>query len=181
MAIRLATPADADAVAAIYGPFCESTHVSFEIAAPSTEEIAGRIRDVTRQYPWLVCDRGRGVEGYAYATKHRDRAAYMWSVDTAVYLAPAARRAGVGRALYLKLFQLLVAQGYFKAYAGVTLPNEASVRFHESLGFEPVGVYRGVGYKLAAWYDVAWFARTIQPERADPEPPRPVGAVLHVL
>src|SRR5438067_2046261 len=127
MAIRLAAPADAAAVAAIYAPFCQVTAVSFEVAAPDAGEMATRIATVTAQYPWLVLERDGGIAGYAYATKHRERAAYLWSVDTAVYVQAAARRVGVGRALYETLFTLLVAQGYFTACAGIALPNDASI------------------------------------------------------
>jgi L-amino acid N-acyltransferase YncA len=181
MTVRLATPTDAPQIAAIYAPFCESTVVSFEFVAPTPQEMAARIETVTRQYPWLALeDRGR-VVGYAYATIHRERAAYAWSVDTAVYVAADARRRGVARTLYVKLFDVLVAQGYFKAYAGVSLPNPASVALHEALGFTPVGVYRGVGFKLGAWHDVAWYQRALQPERLNPELARPVSAVVHLL
>jgi phosphinothricin acetyltransferase len=155
--------------------------VSFEVVAPNAGEMAARIAAVTEQYPWLVLDRAGGIAGYAYATKHRERAAYAWAVDTAVYVEAAARRSGVGRALYDKLFALLVEQGYFVACAGIALPNPASVALHTAVGFTPVGTYHKVGYKLGAWHDVAWFERRLQPERPDPPPPRPVSAVLHVL
>src|SRR5215212_2281649 len=97
--IRLASRHDAAAVAAIYGPFCESTAVSFEYLAPSIEEMAGRIQRTTEQYPWLVLDHDGVVAGYAYASRHRERAGYMWAVDVAVYVDPAHHRRGVGRAL----------------------------------------------------------------------------------
>jgi phosphinothricin acetyltransferase len=181
MGIRMASPADAAQIVAIYGPFCERTPVSFEIAAPTAAEMADRIAVTTAQYPWLVLERGDTIAGYAYATKHRERAAYMWSVDTAIYVHENARRRGVGRALYEKLFELLVAQGYFKAFAGITLPNDGSVALHQSAGFTRCALYAGVGYKLGAWHDVAWFERALQPERPDPDPPRPVAAVLHIL
>jgi phosphinothricin acetyltransferase len=181
MTIRLAQTPDAAAVAAIYGPFCETTAVSFEVVAPDAAEMASRIDAVTRQYPWLVLERDGAVAGYAYATRHRERAAYMWSVDTAVYVHAAAQRSGVGRALYDALFRLLVEQGYFRAYAGITVPNEASVALHTAVGFTKVGTYHGVGYKLGAWRDVAWFERRLQPEQSNPPPPRPVRAVLHIL
>jgi phosphinothricin acetyltransferase len=181
MTIRLATLADAAAIAAIYGPFCESTAVSFEFAAPTALVMAERIANVLQQNPWLVAEADGQVVGYAYATRHRDRAAYMWSVDTAVYIAEASRGIGVGRALYETLFKVLVAQGYFQAYAGITLPNEASVRLHLGTGFVPVGTYRSVGYKLGRWHDVGWFARELQPLADEPPPPRSIGTVLHVL
>ncbi|HEY7169509.1 MAG TPA: arsinothricin resistance N-acetyltransferase ArsN1 family B [Vicinamibacterales bacterium] len=181
MKIRLAQAADAAAVAAIYRPFCEGTAVSFEVVAPDADEMAARIATVTQQYPWLVLERDGTIAGYAYATKHRERAAYRWAVDTAVYVHAAARRTGVGRVLYEQLFALLVEQGYFRACAGIALPNEASVALHTAVGFTPVGTYHKVGYKLGAWHDVAWFERPLQPERHDPPPPRAVHAVLHVL
>jgi L-amino acid N-acyltransferase YncA len=170
--IRLATERDAAAVAAIYAPFCDSTAVSFESVAPSPEEMANRIRATTAQWPWLVLEIDGVVAGYAYASRHRDRAAYAWAVDTAVYVGDGHRGHGVGRALYTALVDFLRAQGYFKACAGITLPNPASVALHEAIGFKPVGVYRGIGYKLGAWHDVAWYELALQPERADPAPPK---------
>ena len=176
-AIRLAVKDDAAAVAGIYGPFCESTAVSFEYVPPSTEEIANRIRTITAQFPWLVLDDNGVVAGYAYATRHRERAAYGWSVDTAVYVSPIHRRCGVGRALYTALCQLLRLQGCFKAYAGITLPNSASTGLHEAIGFTLVGVYLGVGYKHGVWHDVAWYQIALQPERLNPDPPVPVSTL----
>jgi phosphinothricin acetyltransferase len=174
MTIRLATEQDAAAVAAIYAPFCDDRVVSFEYAAPTADVMATRIRTITTQWPWLVMDDAGSVAGYAYAGPHRERAAYGWAVDTAVYIGDGYRRRGVGRALYRTLFGLLRLQGYFKACAGITLPNPASVALHEALGFTIVGVYRGIGYKMGSWHDVAWYQAEIQPERADPPPPRPV-------
>jgi len=176
--IRLAAEADAAAVAAIYGPFCDRTAVSFEYAAPSTEEMANRIRTITTQLPWLVLEHGGTVVGYVYASRHKERAGYNWSVDTAAYVSPSHHRCGVGRALYTALLELLRLQGYFKAYAGVTLPNNASVGLHESIGFTLVGIYRGIGYKHGAWQDVAWYQTALQPERLNPTPPVPISALV---
>lgn len=175
--IRLATEADAAAVARIYAPFCESTAVSFETSAPSSEEMASRIRAVVAQWPWLVLEDRGNVAGYAYATKHRDRAAYMWAVDTAIYIDDGHRGRGVGRALYMALFDLLRVQGYFKACAGITLPNPASVGLHTAVGFIEVGVYRGIGYKNGAWHDVGWYELALQPERDNPALPKPISEV----
>jgi phosphinothricin acetyltransferase len=176
--IRMASRDDATAVAAIYGPFCESTAVSFEYVAPSIEEIASRIQTTTDQFPWLVLDDNGVVTGYAYASRHRERAAYRWAVDVAVYVSPIHHRRGVGRALYSTLFQLLRSQGYFKAFAGITLPNGASTGLHEAMGFTVLGLYRGVGYKHGAWHDVAWYQMALQPERLNPDPPAPVSALV---
>jgi L-amino acid N-acyltransferase YncA len=175
--IRLATTGDGAAIARIYAPFCEATAVSFEYLAPSPDEMAGRIAATTAVYPWLVFLDDETVAGYAYASRHRDRAAYAWSVDTAVYVDADHQRRGVGGALYRRLFDLLRLQGFVHIYAGVTLPNPASLRLHESAGFTPVGVYRRVGYKLGAWHDVAWFQADLQPEPIDPAPPQSVSAL----
>jgi len=176
--IRAASTSDAAAVAGIYGPFCDSTPVSFEYAAPSTEEMASRIQAIGVQFPWLVLDDSGVVTGYAYAARHSERAAYGWSTNTAVYVSSAHHRRGVARALYTTLFELLRLQGYFKAYAGITLPNDASRGLHNALGFTLVGVYEGVGYKQGAWHDVAWYQAELQPERANPDPPVLVSALV---
>jgi L-amino acid N-acyltransferase YncA len=178
VSIRLATDADADAIAAIYAPFCLSTPISFEETAPSPVEIAGRIRKNTEQYPWLVLVDIDTVAGYAYSSQHRQRPAYRWSVDVSVYVDPRYQRRGVGRALYVALLELLRQLGYYKAYAGITLPNPASVGLHEAVGFEPVGIYHGVGYKQGAWHDVGWYHLALQPERHEPEEPRSVLVII---
>lgn len=168
--IRLASsdPASSDpaAVVAIYAPACELP-TSFELVAPTSGEMSARIEATARHYPWIVLDDG-GVIGYAYASRHMERAAYAWSVNVSVYVAATHHRRGVGRALYQTLFEILAAQGFYKAYAGITLPNPSSTGLHETMGFGHVGVYRGVGYKLGAWRDVAWFERPLRSETASP-------------
>jgi L-amino acid N-acyltransferase YncA len=137
-----------------------------------------RIEVTLQRYPWLVCERHGRVLGYAYAGAHGSRAAYQWSVDVSVYVHEEARRTGVGRALYASLFAALDVQGFYNAYAGATLPNPASVGLHESVGFRPVGVYRGVGYKLGAWHDVVWWHLPIRERVADPDPPAVLPSVV---
>jgi L-amino acid N-acyltransferase YncA len=176
--IRLAAPRDAAAVAAIYAPYCEATSVSFETTAPSAEDMATRIAAIERECPWLVLDVGGRVGGYAYASRHRERAAYMWAVDTAVYVGASFLRQGVGRALYTTLFELLVRQGYVRVCAGITLPNPASVRLHETMGFTPVGTYRRIGFKLGRWHDVAWYQTDLRPDAPDPAPPTPLRMMM---
>jgi L-amino acid N-acyltransferase YncA len=160
--IRFATPADAPAVAEIYGPFCEDSPITFETERPTVAEIEGRIRKIIERFPWLVYENGKEVLGYAYAGPHRDRAAYRWSVDVAIYVSGKCQAQGFGTALYTVLFELLRIQGFFQAYAGITLPNPASIRLHQRLGFEPVGIFKQVGYKANAWHDVSWWALILQ-------------------
>jgi L-amino acid N-acyltransferase YncA len=175
-AIRLATPADAEQVLAIYTPHCE-TATSFELAAPTVGDMAGRIARVLEWHPWLVCEASGEVLGYAYASRHRERPAYRWSVETSVYVGSGHRRLGVGRALYASLLAVLPLQGYVSAFAGVTLPNPASVGLHEALGFQEVGVYRHAGYKCGAWHDVVWYQRLLQEPPEDPPAPLPLADV----
>jgi L-amino acid N-acyltransferase YncA len=177
--IRLATERDAEQIAAIYAPNVTDTSISFEFEPPSADEMHRRIEITLQRYPWLVCERHGGrVLGYAYAGAHGSRAAYQWSVDVSVYVHEHARRRGVGRALYASLFAALDLQGFYNAYAGATLPNPASVGLHEAVGFRPVGVYRGVGYKLGAWRDMVWWHLPLRERVADPDPPADLPSVV---
>jgi phosphinothricin acetyltransferase len=170
--IRLARADDDAAVARIYDPVVARTAISFELDPPGPAEMRRRIVQVLAYAPWLVDERDGTVRGYAYASKHRERAAYQWSVDVAVYVDEAHRRSGVGKGLYEKLFRLLRLQGFYVAHAGVTLPNDASVGLHEAVGFRPVGIYRGVGYKLGAWRDVGWWQLELRDRAGEPSRPK---------
>ena len=181
--VRAATPADAAAVAAIYAPVVATTAISFEEEPPSPDEISHRM--VARpRLPWLVADDGGRVAGYAYASAHRARPAYRWSADCSVYLDPGYRGRGVGRQLYERLIPAVQGLGYRSLFAGIALPNPASVGLHEALGFQPVGVFRDVGYKHGAWRDVGWWQLTLAepealagpgPEPAEPRPWSPAS------
>jgi phosphinothricin acetyltransferase len=161
--IRLASQGDADQIAEIYRPIVLSTPISFEIEPPNESEMARRIERTLSAFPWLVCEYQDRIIGYAYSAAHRARAAYRWSVDTSVYVHSEFRRRGIGKGLYVSLFRILAAQGYFNAFAGITLPNPGSVKLHESVGFQPIGCYRDVGYKLGSWRDVGWWQRVVRP------------------
>ena len=117
-----------------------------------------------------MCDNVGEILGYVYATQHRSRAAYQWVADVSVYIKAQTRRSGLGRALYMSLFELLRLQGFYQAYAGIALPNPASVGLHEALGFQSIGVYRSVGFKFGLWRDVGWWCLPLQ--TADTPPPR---------
>ena len=166
--IRAATTADAEAVAAIYAPYVRGTAISFEIAPPSAEEMASRIGSTLQRFPFLVYEDGQTVLAYAYAGAHRERAAYRWSADVTVY--SKVHRRGLGRALYLELLSLLARQGFHMAFAGIALPNEKSVGFHEAMGFLPVGTYAEVGFKFDRWWDVGWWQRPLKERPPTGEP-----------
>jgi L-amino acid N-acyltransferase YncA len=169
--VDVAGPDDAEALAAIYAPMVNETAISFETEPPSVEEFRRRISEVLQGFPWLVCRSGGDVLGYAYAHAFRERAAYSWSVETSIYVHAAARRLGVASRLYGALLPSLAEQGFERAFAGITLPNPASVALHESVGFSSCGVYRRVGWKLGSWHDVGWWQRDLQPTPSS-DPPR---------
>jgi L-amino acid N-acyltransferase YncA len=172
--MRLARASDAARILEIYAPNVEETFISFELEAPTVDEMRARIDKTLRTYPWIVAERDGVIVGYAYASQHRDRLAYQWSVDVACYVHPAARGQGVGANLYRLLLRVLERQGFHGAYGGIALPNSASVRLHESVGFTKVGEYREVGYKMGAWRDTVWMECRIGAARADPPMPTPL-------
>lgn len=169
----MATPQDANAVAKIYLPYVRDTAISFETTPPSREEMRSRMTTTLASLPWLVVTDSDRVKGFAYASPHRAREAYRWSVDVSLYLDESIHRQGQGRRLYTALFNVLVAQGYVNAYAGIALPNPASVGLHEALGFIPVGIFRGVGFKRETWWDVGWWHRRLAEPPPGPREPLP--------
>lgn len=174
MKLRAARPADAAAIAAIYAPYVTDSIVSFETDPPSEAEMRARIEACGDLYPWLVAEEENSILGYAYATAFRPRLAYRYSVETTVYLAAGAGGRGTGHALYGSLIATLVAQGFAQAIGAVTLPNPASVRLHEKLGFAQAGIYRQVGYKQGRWLDVGLWQRALAPATNPPTEPRTV-------
>ena len=174
--IRHADPTrDGTACAAVYSPYVIDGVASLEVRAPEPEEMAARIQGISARHPWLVAELDGQVVGFAYASEHRVRAAYRWAADTTVYISSAHHRRGVARALYGALLPLLVRQGVYVACAGITLPNPASVGLHASVGFRPVGVYRGIGFKHGEWLSVGWFQATLR-EQTPGETPAEPGA-----
>jgi L-amino acid N-acyltransferase YncA len=181
--IRVATPADAGQIQAIYAPIVRDTTISFEDEPPTVEQIAGRIAGILPTHPYLVCEEGGRVLGYIYGSVFRARAAYRWSVETTVYVDGRRYRSGVGRALYEALLPILRRQGFHSAFAGVALPNPGSVGLHEALGFRAVGVYQDVGFKHGQWRDVGWWRLPLSegPPAADPIPFAALTEEMEVL
>lgn len=177
--IRLATPDDSPAILAIYSPIVTDTVISFEAVPPTLDALRGRVEaTLAAGFPWLVCTIDEAVAGYVYAGTYRKRAAYQWSVEVTAYVHSDYRRRGVGKGLYSALFDLLRLQGYYMAYAGITLPNDASVGLHEALGFTPIGVYHDAGYKHDQWWDVGWWEMALRDRPPHPEAPRSIHEVL---
>ena len=168
MNVRDATEFDAQACAAVYGPYVAETAISFESEPPTPVQMAERIANAIATHAWVVLEDEGRVVGYAYGGPHQRRPAYRWSCEVSIYIERGRRRTGGGRALYEALFERLAARGYRMAVAGMTLPNEASAGLHRALGFEPVGVYRRIGFKHGAWHDVAWIQRPLGTEQGPP-------------
>ena len=146
----------------IYAPFVLQTTTSFETDVPDLKAFEKRVLDYARSAPWLVALEGDTVLGYAYATAHRSRGAYRWNQEVTVYVHPDHRKKGIARALYKKLLTLLTTMGYTKALAIITLPNEASLGFHQALGFKHIGDMPDIGFKFGKWHTTSWWHKPLQ-------------------
>ena len=179
--IRLATERDAEAILNIYAGYIRNTTVSFEVEVPTVAEFQNRMKQIQAQFPWLVCEINGVVAGYAYASKHAQRAAYRWSADLSVYIDEKYHRCHIAAALYDALFAMLRAQGYYTVYAGVSTPNPKSEAFHLAQGFTVVGVYPNVGYKLGTWCTLTWYGLTLQEYVPAPQEPKMLSEALKEL
>ena len=166
--IRVAEEQDVPQILGIYAPYILKSAVSFEITVPSEKEMWERILAIIRNYPYLVCEIGNRIAGYAYASEHRHREAYRWSKEVSVYVHPEFRGKHIACALYSVLFEILKFQGITNLLAGVTIPNPASIRFHEKLGFSKIGEYTAVGYKQGKWHNVGWWELNFNPRMEPP-------------
>jgi len=173
--IRLAVATDAEQIQTIYAPIVRDTFISFEQVIPEATEIERRIRTTLAQYPYLVCDIDGRIAGYCYASAFRPREAYQWTTETTVYVHPEFHRRGIASALYTALLEVLRGQGYLNAVGVIALPNEASVSLHENFGFEPIGVFKNMGYKRNGWRDTGWWQLELNPMPPEPKTPIPIG------
>lgn len=177
MILRFAHQNDAKALLGIYGPFVQDTAISFETVVPRESAFADRIGSYTQKYPWLVAEMDGVIAGYAYAGKHREREAYQWSVESSVYLHPDFQGQGIAQLLYRELFDMLKVLGYINVYAGITLPNVQSIKLHNKMGFQLVGIYTQIGYKNGKWHDVQWMALRLNTPGDDPGKPASVETI----
>jgi L-amino acid N-acyltransferase YncA len=161
--IRSATLGDAAAIAEIYNWYIENTVITFEVDRVSPEEMAPRIAGVIGAHEWLVLERAGDLLGYAYAGRFRERAAYAHATESTIYLRHGLEGKGHGALLYAELVRRTFARGYRHLVGVIALPNEASVRLHERLGFVKVGHLVRIGRKFDRWIDVGHW----QLERAE--------------
>ena len=176
-ALRLARAEDAGQILGIYAPYVLDTAITFEYEVPSREAFARRVREVSAEYPYIVCLSDGRIVGYAYAHRHMERAAYGWNAELSVYIDRAHHGRGLGKRLYGALLELLTLQNVRNVYGGVTAPNPGSERLHESFGFVKLGTYYGTGYKRGAWHDVMWFEKRIGDTSGEPGAFVPIAAV----
>ncbi len=169
--IRTATDSDAESILEIYAPYIENTSYTFETEVPTIDSFKERIISYLQNWPWLVYEIDGIVAGYAYGSKHRERIAYQWSVESSVYIHDDFQRTGIARALYTALIDILKLQGFRNLYAVINLPNDKSVAFHEKLGFEYFATYKNVGYKLGKWKNVGWWQLQLNEYTDEPLPP----------
>ncbi len=169
-AIRFAQEEDAGKILAIYEPYIKETAVTFEYRTPTLDEFSKRIRDISKDYPYLVCVSEESIIGYAYAHKHMEREAYQWNAELSVYINKNYFRCGIGGTLYGALMDILRLQNVRNVYGGVTLPNTSSEKLHEYLGFKKLGVYHDAGYKCGLWHNVAWYEKGINHHDLKPAP-----------
>jgi L-amino acid N-acyltransferase YncA len=182
-ALRLATLADAPAIASIYAPWVRETCVSFELEPPSPMLIAARIAAISSFYPWLVLELDGQVQAYAYASRLRDRPAYDWVAETSIYVERSHHGRGLGERIYTALLDLLAMQGVVWAYGGITVAGDAtdpdpgpSQRFHARIGFTRFARFPRVGFKQGRWWDVEWWRFELA-ELAEGDEPEPLRSI----
>lgn len=160
--VRLASTADATAIAAIYNHYILKTVVTFEEVAIDEAAIAERMQAVAAaNLPWLVAVQDGSVLGYAYASKWSARAGYRYSVEVTVYLDPTRGGMGIGSSLYTELFPVLKARGIRNVIGGIALPNVGSVALHEKFGMRQVALYKDISVKFGEWLDVGYWQGTL--------------------
>lgn len=167
--MRLAVISDSEKILKIYAPYITDTIISFETEVPTITEFSDRIETISKQYPFLVYEIGEKIVGYAYASKHRERAAYLYNADVSIYVLPEYHGSGLAHKLYDCLFTLLTELGYKNVYAACTEPNVKSINFHKKFDFKLIGTHHKTGYKFEKWHDVTWFEKVINEHDEKPK------------
>lgn len=168
---------DAEQILEVYKPYVLHTANTFEYDVPTVEEFEQRIKKISTQYPYLVCEHDGRIVGYAYGSTHRERMGYSWCAETTVYLAEAYHRRGIARSLYTALFTLMKKQGYHSIYVSILCTNTASVAFHKSMGFEEIGIFKNIGYKLGKWHSNLWMQLFLNRHNEEPGKPVAIGVI----
>jgi phosphinothricin acetyltransferase len=162
MNIRPVKSSDCTQITEIYNFYVEKTYYTFEIEPVSFDEMQQRVEEIVKNYPYLVAEDNLEILAYAYAAPYKSRCAYKSSIEVSVYAKNNAKGKGIGTKLYEKLFEELEQPQIHAIIAGISLPNEASIRLHEKFGFEKVAHFREVGFKFHKWIDVGYWEKINQ-------------------
>jgi len=175
--IRLVKLSDARDILNIYGYYIENTINTFELEIPSIEDFTSRIKTISSNYPYLVYEIDNKIVGYAYATKHQERAAYQYNVEVSIYIDTNYHGKGIAIDLYTKLFEILKELSYINVYARYTGSNIRSQKFHEKFGFSKVGTMHQSGFKFGAWHGVTWLEKTLSNHTDNPDLPKSIKSI----
>jgi phosphinothricin acetyltransferase len=166
MDIRDAAPIDAGEICEIFNYYVANSHATFETEPVESAEMARRVRETQAEgHPFLVAEDAGKIMGYAYGHRFRAREAYRRSVEVSIYIRFGCEGKGIGKLLYARLIASLKDAGYHAVIAGISLPNEASVRLHEGFGFTKVAHFREVGRKFGRWIDVGYWELIVGDEQ----------------
>lgn len=174
---RRATEDDVVSILAIYAPYVTDSAITFEYDVPSEEEFRQRIRTISAEYPYFVCESDGQIIGYAYAHRHMERAAYQWNAEISIYIRQGFTGKGFGKTMCQTLIDILRLQGIRNVFSCVTIPNERSAHLHHSMEFSTEGIFQNAGYKCGKWQTIAWFRKNIAPYTNEPAPFLPISRI----
>ena len=177
LVFRFAAENDAEKILEIYKPYVENTTITFEYNVPTIEEFRERIREILKDYPYIVCEYGNEIVGYAYAHRIWSRAAYQWDAELSIYTNEKYAGNGIGKKLYGILLEILKLQNVVNVYGLVTYPNKSSEKLHSYFGFKKVAFFENVGFKFGKWIGVTWFEKAINPYFETPEPIKRISEI----
>ncbi|MCQ2519377.1 MAG: N-acetyltransferase family protein [Lachnospiraceae bacterium] len=177
MIIRTAKKEDAKRLLAIYGPYIETTAISFEYDVPTLEEFENRITGTIPNYPYLVAEDETGIIGYIYAHQFHERKAFSHGAELSMYIDMAKRKNGVGKALLAEMENILIRQNVYVMYSCIASTDrkndehltDASIKFHEKMGFTVTCKHPVCGYKFGKWYDIVWMEKRINNQIREPK------------
>ena len=172
--IRLIRDMDYAGALAVYTPYVLETVITFEYDVPSLDEFTKRLSTIAKHYPVLVFEVEGRVVAYCYGSIHRVKTAYQWSVESTIYITEAYHHKGLATILYTALFDILRLQGFINVYAGISVPEGKSDKFHPKFGFNYIGVFPKIGYKHGSWHDLKWYEYILSERIDNPPPPIPI-------
>lgn len=171
--IRMIEPKDEFACWWWYNWYISHSTSTFETEPLQQKEFSDRIHQIRERFPWIVLQEEDVIVGYAYLSSFNTRAAYNWTCDLAIYLAPDKLGMGYGTQLMKAIIDLAEKDGYKKMISIVTEGNQASERLHEKFGFEKKGFFEKVGYKAGEWLGVTYYMKDLNPTEIGQTPAQP--------